>query len=314
MSDFKQNVFNKLAIDDNLIIDTHTHVGLSLSQYVKGGSYFCQSIDELKLKMEMFGVDFSIVFPFAELNGNGVKNVYYHAGIDLFETEAYPYQLANENMFSEIIRKNYTMFLPFMIIQPNCELDEQIQCFEKYKDYTFGFKIHTTANKVSPVDLPNALVNICAQNGLPIIFHTRACQEQYNCWAVMEFASKHPNINVCVAHCAGFDKSFFQELSKFENVYFDISPLLSLCAWANNGNDKVISKNKLEWDYSKVGEVFLKLFETAPNRILWATDDPCGLDLPNKYGQQVALIKNADLSIRKQIQNNVSKFLTDTRS
>lgn len=313
MNNFKQNILNKLATNEQLIIDTHTHVGLSLSQYVKGDAFYCQSIEELKLKMEVFGVDFSFVFPFPELNGNKVENVYYHAGNDFFRAEAYPYQLANENMFSEIIRKNYIMFIPFMIVQPNREIDQQIQCYEKYKDYTFGFKIHTTANRISPIDLPDALVEKCSKNNLPIIFHTRACQEQYNCWSVMKFASKHPDINVCIAHCAGFDCAFFQELPKYNNIYFDVSPLLSLCAWANMGNDKVISKNKLELDYSDVGDVFHKLFDLAPNRILWATDEPCGLDQPNKYYRQVALIKETDSSMRKQIHNNVCEFLTKTK-
>lgn len=102
---------------------------------------------------------------------------------------------------------------------------------------------------------------------------------------------------------------FFQELPKVDNVYFDVSPLLSLCTWANNGNNKVISNNKLELNYSHCDDVFLKLFEMAPNRILWATDDPCGLDQPNKYYHQVRLIKNTNSFIREQIQINVCNFL-----
>ena len=313
MSIFKQNILNQLTSNKELIIDTHTHVGLSLSQYVKGNTTFCQSIEELKLKMNVWGVDFSFVFPFPELNGNKIENIYYNAGDKFFQEETFPYQLANENMFSSIIRNNYTMFMPFAIVQPSCKISQQMQMFEKYKNYIFGFKIHTTANKISPIDLPDTLVNTCANNKLPIIFHTRACQEQYNWEAVMKFASKHPYINVCVAHCAGFDYLFFKKLPNFNNVYFDVSPLLSLCAWAKNGNDKIISKHKLELNYSKVRHVFLKLFDCAPNRILWATDDPCGLDLPNKYSRQVTLIKKVDSSIRKQIQRNVYEFLTSKR-
>lgn len=312
MSLFKEHILGAIANDHGLIIDTHTHIGLSLSHYVRGKGRFCQSIEELKLKMDTYGVDYSIVFPFPDLNKNKVERVYYDAGHGFFESEDYPYQLANNYMFSEIIRNNYQVFLPFMIINPKYKIDKQIDCFEKYQDYNFGFKIHTTSNEISPIDIPAELVEVCVANKLPIIFHTRACQEQYNCWSVIKFAVKHPEINVCVAHCAGFDKSFFEEIHNINNVFFDVSPLLSLCYLASNGNQKVISTNKLELDYSNCVDVFMRLFDLAPNRILWATDDPCGLSIPDKYRLQVAMFKESDKYIKAQIQKNVYAYLTNS--
>lgn len=308
MSSYKDSILSSIAGKHDSIVDTHVHIGVSLSQYVKGG-VFCQSIGDLKLKMETFGVDFSIIFPFAELEGNSVRHVYYNAGDKLFESESFPYQLANSNMLSEVIHNDYRQFLPFMIFSPRQELDKQLAFFEKYKDYIFGIKIHTTANRISPRDLPQGIVDICVAHHLPVVFHTRACQDEYNCWAVLDFARQHPDVHVCVAHGAGFEADFFPAIRAMENVFFDVSPLLSLCRWAASGNEKVISKNRLKLDYSRCDEVLSALYDLAPDKLLWGTDEPCGANIPDKYGLQVAMIKNLDASARTQIHDNVCRFL-----
>ena len=309
MSSYKDSILSSIASKQNSIIDTHVHVGVSLSQYVKG-EIFCQSVGDLKVKMDSFGVDYSIIFPFPELDGNSVHHVSYNAGNGLFESESFPYQLANGYMLSEVIHNDYHQFLPFMMISPSKELDKQLAYFEKYRDYIFGIKIHTTANHISPRELPQKIVDLCIDYHLPIIFHTRACEDEYNCWAVLDFAKHHPNINVCVAHCAGFDKDFFSSVQATGNVFFDVSPLLSLCKWADSGNEKVISRNRIKVDYSNCHEVLLSLFNLAPDRLLWGTDEPCGANISSKYSLQVAMIKNLDISVQTQIHNNAYRFLT----
>lgn len=309
MSSYKDSILSRFWEKHDSVIDTHVHIGVSLSQYVKGG-VFCQSIGDLILKMETLGVDFSIIFPFAELESNSVQHIYYNAGDGLFESESFPYQLANSHMLSEVIHNDYRQLLPFMILSPRKELDKQLVYFEKYKDYIFGIKIHTTANRISPRNLPQGIVDICTANHIPIVFHTRACQGDYNCWAVLDFAQRHPDINVCVAHGAGFDADFFPAIQAMENVFFDVSPLLSLCRWAASGNEKVISKNKLKIDYSNCDKVLLTLYNLAPNKLLWGTDEPCGANIPNQYRLHVAMIKNMDASMRTQIHDNVYRFLT----
>lgn len=314
MNSLKQLIFNNISTQHGLLIDTHAHIGMSLSSYVKGGEHFCQSLEELKLKMDLFGVDYSFIFPFPELDGNTIGNIYYDAKHGYFDKEEFPYQLSNTYMFSNVINNGYQSFLPFMIIDPKNQLDKQLSLFEKYKEYTFGFKIHTTSNEISPINIPFELIELCEYYRMPIIFHTRACQKQYNCWSVLELAEKNPDVNVCVAHCAGFDQDFFKELNNVNNVYFDVSPLLSLCHLAKIGNEKVISQNRFDWDYSDCYNVFLKLYSIAPTHILWATDEPCGLNIQDKYQLQVGVLKNSEEPIIFQIQSNVLKFLSGNRN
>ena len=311
MSIFKQNIINQIGTREDLLIDTHTHIGMSFKRYVKSSGQFCQSLNELSMKMQLYGVDYSIVFPFPSLNGNMIRNIRINAGHNFFEAEEFPYQLANSYLFSEIVRCGYQEFIPFMLINTNIQLDEQLSFFERYEDYIFVIKIHTASNEISPEKLPEEFVSFCEKKMMPIIFHTRSCEAQYSCWSVLKFAEKNPNINVCVAHCAGFEKSFFEEVNNFDNVYFDVSPLLSLCHLSLKGNENVISKDKLDLDYTNPVKVLEDVYKLAPNHILWATDEPCGHYVDNKYQIQVNHVKDLDTSMRRQLQKNVFNFLTN---
>ena len=291
------------------IVDTHTHVGFSLSSSAKGVGCLCQSLEELRLKMLLHGVDLSIIFPFAELSGNTPKNIRLNNGSS-FIKEDFDFQLANLNIINEIIRKHYNMFIPFMMINPSSNVEAIINFYNTYKDYIFGFKIHTKSMELSPVDIIDSqFLNCCETNKLPIIFHTRACDDRYSFKSVLKFAENNPGINVCVAHAAGFDKRFYEELYNFKNVFFDVSPLFSLCYYANQGNTKVISQHHFDADYSDPIKILQYLYSLAPNRILWATDEPCGINNSDTYSLQVGFIKQLHKNIISQIKQNTISFL-----
>ncbi len=220
MGNFR-NIIIESADKDASIIDAHVHVGFSINRFLNCKGSFCQSLEELQMKMIINNIDYSIVFPFAEKNDNILRNIRMGNG-QLFIEEEYQYQLANFNLINEIINKGYKRFIPFMIINLKYDVQKQLNFYKLYEDYYCGFKIHTTSSEVSPININNEdFLNICVSKNLPIIFHTRACEPQYNYKSVIEFAINNPEINVCVAHAAGFDKSFFEEINKYKKLNFN---------------------------------------------------------------------------------------------
>lgn len=305
---YKDYIKNVLK-DTARIIDSHTHVGFSISKHVKGMGGYCQSLEELRMKMSLNDVDLSMIFPFPELEGNSLSNIRQNNGI-VFKSEEFDYQLANLNMVNELINKQYTMFIPFMIINPKNNINSILKFYKDYEYYLFGFKIHTKSNDVSPEDIKDPqFLDFCKTQRLPIIFHTRACENKYSYKSVLRFAEQNPTINVCVAHAAGFDKHFFEQIKNHNNVYFDVSPLLYLCKYASIGNEKIISKEPIDINYENPAEVLLKLYSLAPRRILWATDEPCGLNNSSTYKLQVDLLKQMNFSDILQVKQNTIDFL-----
>ncbi|MBO5673739.1 MAG: amidohydrolase family protein [Paludibacteraceae bacterium] len=291
------------------IIDTHTHIGVAIGKYVKGLGGYCQSLEELRLKMLLNEVDLSFVFPFPEMEGNFLSNIKQNNG-QIFTREDFDYQLSNLNMVNEIINKHYNMFIPFMIINPKNNTDHIINFFKKNNQYLFGFKIHTKSNDISPEEITDCkFLDFCKSNKLPIIFHSRACDERYSYHSILKFAKKNPSINVCVAHAAGFDKHFYSEIQNFNNVYFDVSPLLYLCKHASDGNKNIISKEPVDIDFENPREVLYMLYTLAPQKILWATDEPCGRSNSHTYKLQVDIIKQMSKNVIAQIKKNTIKFL-----
>lgn len=100
---------------------------------------YCQSLEELRMKMSLNDVDLSMIFPFPELEGNSLSNIRQNNGI-VFKSEEFDYQLANLNMVNELINKQYTMFIPFMIINPKNNINSILRFYKDYEYYLLGLK------------------------------------------------------------------------------------------------------------------------------------------------------------------------------
>lgn len=96
-------------------IDCHTHIGVSLKNYICSNGCYCQSINELLLKMQVYGIGCSIVFPYPENTWNRITNIKMNDN-KVFIAEKYEYELANLNLLNEIKERKIKNLLPFICI------------------------------------------------------------------------------------------------------------------------------------------------------------------------------------------------------
>lgn len=296
-------------------IDCHTHIGVSLKNYICSNGCYCQSINELLLKMQVYGIGCSIVFPYPENTWNRITNIKMNDN-KVFIAEKYEYELANLNLLNEIKERKIKNLLPFIIVNPNQNLEYIYDLIEKYNQYIYGIKIHTTSCECNPSLLSNKiLVDVCEIYNLPLIFHTRACEKEYNYLSVLDFAKRNPNLRVCISHLGGFDENFIENVKKYNNVFFDVSPLHYLCYYASIGNKKIISENKLNLNYINPEEVFVYFYNLLPNKILWGTDTPFGVinKCEDSYYEEIKIYNKINDKVKKRIIHNVYVFLKGER-
>jgi hypothetical protein len=58
----------KLLERGEVIIDSHTHVGISPKFYYQFGYPYALSLEDLIIRMELSGIDYAVVFPFVDLH------------------------------------------------------------------------------------------------------------------------------------------------------------------------------------------------------------------------------------------------------
>ena len=130
------------------IIDIHTHVGISQKFYYQYGYPYALSLEDLLIRMEVLGIDHSVVFPFVDsaFYENDTKS-------SIIKTTTrycnFPYELENKNLLNEIneIFPEYNQkVLPFLMFDPSREAEKQaLQLEELSEKYSvFGLKTATT--------------------------------------------------------------------------------------------------------------------------------------------------------------------------
>jgi len=129
------------------IIDAHTHVGISINNYLATASYpYAMTVEDLIVRMDFLGIGKSVVFPF--------ESSYYpligdEKVLDSPAMSKFPYEKENENLLREIydVFPEYSeRLIPFMMFDPSRETEKQAEHLSKLrKKYKiFGLKTVTT--------------------------------------------------------------------------------------------------------------------------------------------------------------------------
>ncbi|MCK5457799.1 MAG: hypothetical protein KAI45_11785, partial [Melioribacteraceae bacterium] len=96
----KQEI-TKLLKSKESMIDVHTHVGISPKFYYQSGYPYALSLEDLVIRMEVLGIDHSVVFPF-------VDSAFYENDnqSSIIKTTTkycnFPYELENKNLLNEV--------------------------------------------------------------------------------------------------------------------------------------------------------------------------------------------------------------------
>ncbi len=317
------------------IIDAHTHVGIAPKFYYQFGYPYALSLEDLLIRMDTLGIDFSVVFPF-------VDSAFYKtdpASGKIKTTTAscnFPYEIENRNLLNEI----YEIFpapsqrvLPFLMFDPSRETEKQAENLRELAELypVFGLKTATTYIQAFVKDLETKgapILNFARERQLPIVFHSSVHPDDP--WAsvydIVDFAERHPDIRVCIAHSARFLKPVLEKAAQLPNCFVDFSAFVIHCKLAVQDSPAVAPKEtRFPGDYSHPAVVMTQLAKAYPDTMIWGSDTPfyywiqkyytargqlvedrltCG------YNEEAQLLKNLPQKIINRIAyENTLKFI-----
>jgi predicted TIM-barrel fold metal-dependent hydrolase len=285
------------------VIDVHTHCGIEHIGYMFRRYPTSQSIKDLVLKMKSAQVDFAVTFPFA-------SSYYYfdftkfndHLTLKPLPAEKFPYRTANQQLFYEIKLFGEEKIIPFPMIFPGLEDQQQIEYLDKLgkKDLLFGLKLHSLMTKVPAIRLANSeYLALAEKYNVPVLIHTGHDAESRP-EQVLELAILHPNIRFCIAHVGRFEKIVFENLSRLKtnNLFFDTSPFSAICYLTPLDIQEGRGGEKLDLPYDQPAAALLQLYNMYPEGLLWGTDEPWTSVIDNK---KQTLLKRVDYEQEKEI-------------
>lgn len=265
-------------------IDVHAHIGVSPKFYYQYGYPYALSLEDLVIRMEMLGIDHSVVFPFVDsafyeddFQSSKIKTTTRHC--------QFPYELENRNLLNEvneIFPEHSQKVLPFFMFDPSRNTEEQAghmeELSEKYA--VFGLKTATTYIQAFINDLGTKgqpILNFAKKRDLPIIFHSSVHPDDP--WAsandIVDFAERHPEIRVCIAHTARFTEPVLEKADRLDNCFVDLSAFIIHCKLVNENSPSIAAAAiRFEADYNDPLAVMTRLVDAYPDTILWGTDTP----------------------------------------
>lgn len=289
----KRQELENLLKRKNAVIDVHTHVGIAPKFYYQFGYPYALSFEDLAIRMEVLGIDHSVVFPF-------VDSAFYEIDITsskIKTTTRYcnsPYELENRNLLNEI----YEIFpeysnkaLPFLMFDPSREPEKQVahmeELIEKYP--VFGLKTATTYIQAFVKDLETKgkpILEFVQKKQLPIIFHSAIHPEDpwASAYDIVDFAERHPEIRVCIAHSARFAEPVLKKADQLNNCFIDLSAFIIHCKLAMQNSPNVASEDiRFAADYNNPLSVMTSLAEAYPDTMIWGSDTPANYWIQKYY-------------------------------
>ena len=317
----KENI-KKALFKKETVIDVHTHIGISPKFYYQFGYPYALSFEDLVFRMEVLGIDHSVIFPF-------VDSRFYVNDPDSSEIKTtteycnFPYEIENKNLLNEIneIFPQYShKALPFLMFDPSRETEKQAGFIESLleKHPVFGLKTATTYIQAFVNDLETKgkpILDVAKRHMLPITFHSSVHPEDP--WAqaqdIVNFAERHPEIRVCIAHSARFSKSILERADKLDNCYVDFSAFIIHCKLAKQNSPSVAAqKHRFVANYNKPRSVMKKLAEAYPKTMLWGSDTPFNYWIQKYYTADGKLVEDRlDCGYREEmgLVNNLPKSI-----
>ena len=280
----KREEIKKMLMRKNVVIDVHTHIGISPKFYYQYGYPYALSFEDLVIRMEALGIDHSVVFPF-------VDSAFYvnDSNASKIETTTkfcnFPYELENKNLLNEIneIFPEYSQkALPFLMFDPSRKAEKQAnfieELMEKYSVYglkTASAYIQAFVNDLETKGKP--ILDLAQKKQLPITFHSSVHPDDP--WAsvydIVDFAERHPEIRICIAHSGRFTESVLKKADQLNNCFIDFSAFIIHCKLVVQNSSHVAPKDiRFTADYNDPLSVMIRLAETYPETMIWGSDTP----------------------------------------
>ncbi|ASO04631.1 amidohydrolase family protein [Arenibacter algicola] len=293
----KSKLYQKEAV-----IDVHTHVGISPKFFYQYGYPYALSVEDLVIRMNVLGIDYSVTFPFVDsafyVNDSSSSKIK-----TTTEYCNFPYELENRNMLNEIngIFPEYAdRILPFLMFDPSREADKQARFMEEIsEEYSvFGIKTASTYIQAFVNDLEGKgrpILEFARKKNLPILFHSSVHPEDP--WAcatdIVALAERNPDIRICIAHSARFLEPVLNKAAALNNCFVDFSAFIIHCKLAVQNSPSIAAEAlRFKADYNDPLSVMTKLAETYPDTMLWGSDTPFNYWIQKYYTGDGKLVEN----------------------
>jgi predicted TIM-barrel fold metal-dependent hydrolase len=316
------------------IIDVHTHVGIGATSYVAGSYPYCQSVESLLCRLNMYGIDCAVTFPFGEALMNDVcQSLSQDKRIDSHSTPSgAPYAVENRLLCDEVYAKApgaAGRILPFLNADPGRHIRKQLKEMQAISEEfpIYGIKIAGVAVHSSHkhlMDKAEGIVRFAEERNIPILLHSTAYKDDRFCFNGINLAvaKKFPKVRFCLAHCLGFDREHLKQADKLANVWVD-SAAMKIQVEAED--IMAPPERRYKSDYTDHTKVFADLAKSFPKTMLWGSDSPAysyitkrrypdgsivDFKLEGTYAMEAAVIDALPESKRYQIASkNTRHFL-----
>jgi len=268
-------------------IDCHSHLGVILKAYVNIEFPCAQTVEGIYYQQISSGVDVNVVFPLA-------PELYFDLPTLLKTGEAIPaesplspvpYAVENRQLMSEVFRfcpEFQDRFLTFVSADPGRDITGQIGALRELEEEypIYGIKISPVLCQSPVTELlgrSKALVDFALERNIPMLIHSTVDpKERYSQVVdILQVAETYPELRVCLAHCAGFDRAYLERADRMPNVWVDTSALKIQVQMTHEQNPVMaLPDRRFEADYSDHRAVILALAEAFPETILWGSDSP----------------------------------------
>lgn len=281
----RDNIINRVS-KERCLIDVHTHVGTDPANYMRGDFPYAQSAEDLLVRMDYFGIDVSVCFPFlytayldmgAFLKGKMRKS---RLGVC-----AVPYALENELLCQEVYEAypNCTgRLLPFAFFDPSREQAGQVSVLERLSEQypLFGLKTATSYLQSPITDLlkkGECLLDFASQNNIPFMLHTSVAPADpwADVFSILEVVKARPDVRFCLAHTCRFNRDALEQAAELPNCFVDFSAFHIHCDLVKmKSSSAALMPDRFRAPYSKPTKAMTMIAEKYPNTMLWGTDSP----------------------------------------
>jgi predicted TIM-barrel fold metal-dependent hydrolase len=219
------------------------------------------------------------------------------------------------------------------MFDPSRETEKQAVSLEELseKHLVFGLKTATTYIQAFVNDLETKgkpILDFSQKKQIPIVFHSaiNPADPWASVYDIVDFAERHPDIRVCIAHSARFVKPVLEKAGRLANCFVDLSAFIIHCKLALQNSAAVATKNiRFAADYSQPLAAMTRLAETYPDTVIWGSDTPFYYwiqkyftgegelvedKLPCGYKEEAQLLNNLPIEIKTRITyTNSMRFI-----
>ncbi len=265
------------------VIDVHTHVGISTTAYLAGNYPYCQSVEDLLLRLDAHRVDCAVAFPLGACS-------YFDTRRFLSERRRVParprlspapYVVENRLLCEEVYQRvpgAAGRVLPFAGIDPGRSVRAQIRALEALLDEypVYGLKAVGVSIQSSHRHLlgkGEAFLRLAEERDLPVLLHSTAYEgDRFSHTRInLAVARARPGVRFCLAHCLGFDRLHLEEADAMPNVWVD-----SAAMKIQIEPQEILAppERRFASDYTDHRIVFRDLVRAFPRSMLWGSDSP----------------------------------------